>query len=161
MPFDYALRAPLRTNGLCKGNWRVNAPLYTTEILRLAASLAEPRGLARQDGRAEVRSPTCGSRVSTAVQLDPDGRVKALSQLVHACAFGQASAALLERGAVGRNRDEANLALSQLGDWLGGADLAPDWPGMAALAPARSRPSRHGAILLPFRALLAAIESAR
>ncbi|MEP7131166.1 MAG: iron-sulfur cluster assembly scaffold protein [Sphingomicrobium sp.] len=139
----------------------MNAPLYTTEILRLAASLAEPRRLTREDGRAEVRSPTCGSRVSMAVQLDPDGRVEALSQLVLACAFGQASAALLERGAAGRNRDEANLALSQLGDWLDGAEQAPDWPGIAALTPAYSRKSRHGAILLPFRALLAAIESAR
>ena len=37
----------------------MNAPLYTTEILRLAASLAEPRALAREDGRAELRSPTC------------------------------------------------------------------------------------------------------
>jgi hypothetical protein len=36
-----------------------------------------------------------------------------------------------------------------------------DWPGVEALAPARPRKSRHGAILLPFRALLAAIESAR
>ena len=36
-----------------------------------------------------------------------------------------------------------------------------DWPGLDALAPARSRKSRHGAILLPFRALLAAIEAAR
>lgn len=139
----------------------MNAPLYTIEILRLAASLAEPRSLARQDGRAEARSPTCGSRVSMAVQLDPDGRVEAVSQVVHACAFGQASAALLERGGPGRNREEAKLALKQLGDWLGGADQTPDWPGIDALAPARSRKSRHGAILLPFRALLAAIESAR
>jgi NifU-like protein involved in Fe-S cluster formation len=139
----------------------MNAPLYTTEILRLAASLEEPRRLAREDGRAEARSPTCGSRVTLAVQLDTDGRVEALSQLVHACAFGQASAALLERGAAGRDRDEASLVLAQLGDWLGGAERAPDWPEIAALAPARSRTSRHGAILLPFRALLAAIESAR
>ena len=48
----------------------MNAPLYTTEILRLAASLAEPRALEREDGQAELRSPTCGSRVETAVQLD-------------------------------------------------------------------------------------------
>ena len=40
-------------------------------------------------------------------------------------------------------------------------DEAGDWPGLDALAPARSRKSRHGAILLPFRALLAAIEAAR
>ena len=42
----------------------MNAPLYTTEILRLAASLGEPRALEREDGRAELRSPTCGSRIA-------------------------------------------------------------------------------------------------
>jgi hypothetical protein len=47
-----------------------------------------------------------------------------------------------------------------LGEWLDGGD-APVWPELAALAPARSRKSRHGAILLPFRALAAAIEAAR
>ena len=74
----------------------MNAPLYTTEILRLAASLGAPRDLAREDGRAEVRSPTCGSRLALVVQLDGDGCVEAVSQRVHACAFGQASAALME-----------------------------------------------------------------
>jgi NifU-like protein involved in Fe-S cluster formation len=138
----------------------MNAPLYTTEILRLAASLSEPHQLEREDGRAELRSPTCGSRVTVAVQIDAKGRVQALSQRVHACAFGQASAALLERGAAGRSRDELSRALSQFTDWLGGVEAAPDWPGLAALAPARLRKSRHGAILLPFRALLAAIEAA-
>ena len=139
----------------------MNAPLYTTEILRLATSLQEPRALEREDSRAELRSPTCGSRIILAVQLDPEGRVESVSQQVHACAFGQASAALLERGAIGRSREDVNLALTQFTGWLGGSDEAPDWPGISTLAPARSRTSRHGAILLPFRALLAAIESAR
>src|SRR4051794_12288619 len=109
----------------------MNAPLYTTEILRLAASLSEPHALDRESGRAELRSPTCGSRVTLAVQLDPEDRVEALSQHVHACAFGQASAALLERGAIGRRRDDVNLALVQFSDWLGGAEQAPDWPGIS------------------------------
>lgn len=139
----------------------MNAPLYTTEILRLAASLSEPRELEREDGRAEVRSPTCGSRVAMAVQLDNEGRVAALSQHVHACAFGQASAAVLEGGATARGPAEVQLALDQLAAWLEGSGAAPDWPGLGALAPARSRKSRHGAILLPFRALLAAIEAAK
>ena len=138
----------------------MNAPLYTTEILYLAASLAEPRELEREDGRAELRSPTCGSRVNTTVELDEEGRVEGVSQQVHACAFGQASAALLERGAAGRGRTEVETALAQLSEWLGGSPDTPDWPGLGALAPARSRTSRHGAILLPFRTLLAAIESA-
>jgi hypothetical protein len=50
--------------------------------------------------------------------------------------------------------------MTQLQEWLGGSDVTPDWPGIAALAPARPRKGRHGAILLPFRALLAAIDAA-
>ncbi len=134
--------------------------LYTTEILRLAASLADPRDLEREDGRAELRSPTCGSRMQTTVELDSEGGVEALSQVVLACAFGQASAALLEQGAKGRSRSDVDTALTQLCQWLAGADEVPDWPGVSALAPARSRASRHGAILLPFRTLLAAIDAA-
>ena len=135
----------------------MNAPLYTTEILRLAASLNGPSQLDREDGRAELRSPTCGSRVTTAVTLDGEGRVAALSQTVHACAFGQASSALLEQGAIGRDSRQVESALADLDRWLAGGEAVPDWSGVSALAPARSRKSRHGAILLPFRALLAAM----
>jgi NifU-like protein involved in Fe-S cluster formation len=140
----------------------MNAPLYTTEILRLAASLKEPHLLEREEGRSEVRSPTCGSRLTLTVQMDPNGRVEAVSQQVHACAFGQASAALMEQSAIGRGHDDAAQAVVELSAWLAGerAD-AGEWPGLIALAPARSRKSRHGASLLPFRALLAAIESAQ
>ena len=140
----------------------MNRPLYTTEILRLAASLQEMRELEREDGRAEVRSPTCGSRITVAVQLDDERRVHTISQQVHACAFGQASAALLQQHAVGRAHDEVADALVTISRWLAQEqEEAGDWPGIDALAPARPRKSRHGAILLPFRALLAAIESAR
>jgi NifU-like protein involved in Fe-S cluster formation len=139
----------------------MNAPLYTTEILRLAASMEPPRELEREDGRAEVRSPTCGSRIVAAVQLSPKGKVEAFSQDVRACAFGQASAALLEQGAIGRGADEVRQALSELAEWLDGAAAEPSWPGLHALGPARTKRGRHGAMLLPFRALLAAIESAQ
>src|SRR5437868_11880754 len=120
---------------------RMNAPLYTTEILRLAASLPEPHELEREDGRAELRSPTCGSRIALAVQLDAKGRVEAVSQQVHACAFGQASAALLERGAIARSRDEVSRALRQVSDSRRGAEQAPGRPGLASLAPAPCRKS--------------------
>jgi NifU-like protein involved in Fe-S cluster formation len=136
----------------------VNVPVYTTEILRLAASLHPTRELDRVDGQAELRSPTCGSTVATAVMLDDVGRIAALSQSVHACAFGQASAALLEQSAPGKSADEVARALEQLSAWLGGGREDPgDWPQLAALEPARRKTGRHGAILLPFRALLAAL----
>lgn len=140
----------------------MNAPLYTTEILRLAASLPEPRAIDRADGSADERSPTCGSTVRTEVQLDDDGRVLALSQDVQACAFGQASAAILDAGAAGRSLADIERATIGLSAWLGGEQDDPGaWPGLDALAPARSRKSRHGAILLPFKALLSAMQDAR
>ena len=138
----------------------MNAPLYTTGILRLAASLTEPRMLDREDGAAELRSPTCGSRVRTSVQVEADGRIGALSQQVHACAFGQASAAILEHGAVGRSFAEIDQATAAIAAWLNDAEEEPDWPGICALAPARSRRSRHAAIMLPFRSLAAALAEA-
>jgi NifU-like protein involved in Fe-S cluster formation len=137
----------------------VNAPLYTLEILRLAASLPEPRALQRVDGIASERSPTCGSTIETQITLDESGHVAALSQAVHACAFGQASAALVQAHSPGHSADDLEAVADELEAWLSGhRSELPNWPGISALAPARSRRGRHGAILLPFRALLAAIK---
>ena len=134
-------------------------PLYTRDILRLAASLEPAPPLDPADGRASLRSATCGARIEVAVRLGGDGRVSALTQKVEACGFGQASAALMGESAVGVDADEARFALAEVERWLAGGDL-PAWPGLSALEPARARAGRHGAILLPFRALLAAIEDA-
>ena len=140
----------------------MNAPLYTTEILRLAASLPAPRQLDRVDGASEQRSPTCGSTLRLQVRLDEQGRIEALSQEVHACAFGQASASLLAANAPGRSSEQVAESLTDLESWLSGSRDDPgSWPGLDALAPVRSRRSRHGAILLPFRALAAAMTGAR
>ena len=138
----------------------MNAPLYTTEILRLATTLQEARPLERENGAAELRSPTCGSRIRTAVQVDDGGRIVAISQTVQACAFGQASAALTEQHAIGRSRDDVAGAVTALTAWLAGEqEQGPAWLPIDALAPARRRTGRHGAILLPLRTLLAALES--
>ncbi len=136
------------------------APLYTRDILRLAASLGEPVVLARIDGAAERRSVTCGSRVWVSVMM-ADGEVAAVSQRVEACAFGQAAASLMVAGAVGRTGDDVRAALAGIERWLKGDDAAVSaWPGLGVLDPARSRVGRHQAILLPFAALLGAIEAA-
>jgi len=139
----------------------VNEPLYTIEILRLAASIPNLSPLENPQGRAEARSPTCGSRVSAAVILDGAGRVLGFNQAVEACAFGQASAAILGSNALERTAPEIEQALADFSTWLDGERDEPgSWPGLDALSPARSRRARHGAMLLPFRALLAAIRDA-
>src|SRR3546814_12956281 len=71
------------------------APLYNTDILRLAASIPYHERLPAPMGSAEKRSPVCGSRVAVDVDVDEDGRVAAIGMLVRACALGQASSALM------------------------------------------------------------------
>ena len=135
----------------------MNSPLYTTEILRLAmAAAAHPR-LAAPSVSAEARTPVCGSRIAIDLALDDGGRVRALGMDVHACAMGQASAGLFAAALPGRDATAIASARAALAMWLGGAgETAPDWPGIAALAPARAYPARHAAILLPFDAALSA-----
>ncbi len=140
----------------------MSEPLYTREILRLASEIPHLGLVDDPDGSADLRSPTCGSRVQVTVHVDDVGRVSELGQTVSACAFGQASAALMAANAIGRSRGDVEGALAALSDWLAGNRHDPGaWPGLATLAPARPKSGRHGAILLPFRALLAAIGSAR
>ena len=137
------------------------APLYTRDILRLATAIPHLVRFEELESATEIRSPTCGSRVRVVVTLE-EGRVASLSQAVEACAFGQASAALMGAEAVGKDAAGVRAAIAGITAWLNGEDAAvTSWPGLAVLDPARPRTARHGAILLPFRALLAAIENAQ
>ena len=135
-------------------------PLYTRDILRLAASIPGQKSFAEMGDAAVLRSATCGSRVAMRVTLDEAGRVASLEQAVEACAFGQAAAALVGAGAIGMTGAEAAAAVAGVERWLD-EDVAEPWPGVGVLNPARARRGRHGAILLPFRALVGAIEAAR
>ena len=89
---------------------RMDAPLYNTEILRLAANIPYAERLADPMGSSEKRSPICGSRVTVDVDLDPEGRVRAVGLLVRACALGQASSALMARQAIGKTAVELAAA---------------------------------------------------
>lgn len=133
------------------------ATLYSRDILRLAASIPHVGRLADPQGSAEKRAPVCGSTVAVDVKLDEAGRIAALGQQVRACAFGQASAALMGRHAIGRSAAELAAAHDALAAYLSGARDDPgDWPGLELFAEARRLTARHGAILLPFAAAAAA-----
>ncbi len=140
----------------------MNAPLYNIEILRLAASVPFAARLDAPMASVEKRSRLCGSQVVVDVDLDATGRVSAVGMAVRACAFGQASAALLGAHLVGRSAAELTEARDQLAAWLAGARAAPEWPGMGKLAAALPHSARHAAIRLPFEAAAeAAAEAAR
>ena len=139
----------------------MNAPLYNTQILRLAASIPFHERLADPMASVEKRSPVCGSRVAVDVDLDSEGRIAAIGMTVRACALGQASASLMGAHAVGRTLDELEAARDELTAWLAGEqDAPPAWPGLDIFAPALPHSARHPSIRLGFEAVAEAARNA-
>jgi len=139
----------------------MNAPLYNTQILRLAASIPFHERLADPMASVEKRSPVCGSRVAVDVDLDSEGRIAAIGMTVRACALGQASASLMGAHAVGRTLDELEAARDELTAWLAGEqDAPPAWPGLDIFAPALPHSARHPSIRLGFEAIAEAARNA-
>ena len=131
----------------------MNAPLYSIDILRLAAESGDFPRLDAPHASVERRSATCGSRVIVDLAFDADGRVERYGHEVRACALGQASAALFARSVIGRSRDELIAAREALTGFLAGShDSLPDWPGIEALERARGYSARHPSIRLAFEA---------
>lgn len=130
----------------------MNAPLYNSQILRLAASIPFQERLEAPAGTSEKRSPICGSRVTVDIDM-AEGRVAAVGMLVRACALGQASAALMAAHVVGRTAAELAEARDELTAWLAGerAEL-PEWPGLDLFVPALPHSARHPSIRLAFEA---------
>lgn len=133
--------------------------LYTPELLALAVELAKHPLDDALPLRGDARSATCGSTLTMGLALDGGGRIGALGMRVRACAVGQAAAAVFVRHAAGRDRAVISCTLEGIEAWLGGGPL-PDWPELGRIEAAAAYPARHGAILLPWKAALAALSSA-
>lgn len=136
--------------------------LYNRAILALAAELRADDRLAAPDASAELNSPVCGSRIRVDVTLDADDALAAYGQQVRACALGQSAAAVMARHAVGRKLPAFRALCAQMQAMLKEEGPPPDgdWSELAILTPARAHRSRHDSILLPFRAVIAAMEMA-
>ncbi len=132
--------------------------LYSRDILRLAAMLVSGERLETPDATAEMRSPVCGSRIEVDICCDEGDAISAIAFRANACALGQASAAILRRNATGHDRQSLEQVRVGLADCLKGEVDAPAiWSDLATLEVARDYPARHAAILLPYDAVLAAL----
>lgn len=132
--------------------------LYTPDILAKAMVLAQHAWSADAAFHGAARSRSCGSAIELSLETDDLGRIRSVGVRPHACAIGQAAAAIFVDSAVGRDRDEIGRARAELGEWLGrGEGALPDWPEIDLLSPALSYPARHAAILLAWDAALDAL----
>ena len=106
--------------------------LYTPDVLALATSLAAWPMNAAMPLQATARSRACGSAVTLGLVLDEAGKIARLGMRVHACAIGQAAAAIFAGGAHGTRRsgNRAQPISSLTSGWLAmpgcriGRDLA-------------------------------------
>lgn len=133
--------------------------LYADRVLALAAAIPHTEPLPDPALRATKRAPLCGSTVSVALRLE-DARITAFSQTVHACALGQASAAIFGAGVIGRSRAEVQALCETLAEMLkGGPVPAAPFADYEVLTAARDYPNRHASILLAPEATLAALSA--
>lgn len=131
--------------------------LYADRVLALAAAIPHTDPLPDPALRATKRAPLCGSTVTVALRLE-GGRIAAFSQTVHACALGQASAAIFGAAVIGRTQEEVAALCDALAAMLkGGPVPAAPFDDYAVLTAARDYPNRHASILLAPEATLAAL----
>jgi NifU-like protein involved in Fe-S cluster formation len=132
--------------------------IYSAALLRLAAEATGAGRLPEHAASADILNPTCGDRITVDVGL-AEGRIAALGYEVHACVLTQASASLLGRHTVGCTAAEIRAVAEQIEAMLrDGSELpAGSWADYAVFAPVRAHKSRHECVMLPLRALLAAL----
>ncbi|MDQ7017600.1 MAG: iron-sulfur cluster assembly scaffold protein [Robiginitomaculum sp.] len=136
--------------------------LYNTAILTLAAGIPHLGTLDNPDGSAEKSARLCGSKVSVQVKLDDQGRVYDFAQEVKACALGQAASAILGQNVIGADLDELTAARDGFRAMVKEGAPPPKgrFAGLGALAAVKDYPQRHQSALLPFEAVVDAVQDA-
>lgn len=140
----------------------MSAGLYQQAIKDWARAAHGKGRLEAADGESMLDNPLCGDRVRLQVRLDRDGRIAALAHETRGCLLCEAAASLIGARASGLDRAGAQALAEAAGEMLASASApAPtQWSELGIFHPAREVPSRHKCILLPFRALLAALAAA-
>ena len=135
------------------------AELYRRQVLEHGR---QPRGAGKLEGlaqRAQANNALCGDRVAVSLRLDGAGRIGEIRHDSQGCLLCLASASLMAGRAAGLDatgvmrEHEALLAL------LRNPDAAGDTGELSALSGAAPYPSRHRCVLLPWEALLDALQA--
>ena len=135
----------------------INA-IYNKDVLRLAADITCIGTLDNSDASASLRSPLCGSSMNVTINIR-NGRIIAYNQEIKACALGQASASVMAKAVIGKSKSDIQSIRDEIQEMLVKGTLITEgeWSALIALAPAKEVKSRHGAILLPFDAVIKAL----
>lgn len=135
--------------------------IYHDEIKTLAKSDSGPGKLEQPDSQVTIDNPLCGDRVRIELCVDGD-RISAEAHNVKGCLLCRASANAIGSAAVGLSAADVDKVSGALKAMLKGDSLnewpLPGWEALDLFQPVSSHKSRHECVMLPFKALAAALE---
>jgi len=133
--------------------------LYQKKLLRLAADAGGNGVMDDPDAEQTLDNPTCGDRITVQVKMD-GSKIAALTQENRSCMLCQASASVLGSHAAGHNLPDILNLRSSIEKMLTKDTNQPDfiWDELNNFGPVADHPSRHTCVLLPFDALIAALD---
>jgi NifU-like protein involved in Fe-S cluster formation len=133
--------------------------LYSKTLLRIAADANGAGRLNHPDCTGHAASAVCGDRITMDVRLDGQH----LAEIGHdtkACLLAQASSALLAGAAHGLALSDALDGQNVIADYLTqGTPLRAEFTNWAVFDALKPHPARHACVLLPFKALIDALEN--
>ncbi len=135
--------------------------IYNKDVLRLAGNIGRIGRLEDPDVSVTRTAPLCGSGIVVDLGIE-DGAVTGYAQEIKACALGQAAASVIAEHVIGADLTELRAVRDRMAAMLAGGGPPPGgkWAALAALEPAKSATSRHGAIMLAVDATIEALEEA-
>ena len=129
-----------------------------------AAHRATGRGrLEAPDASAMVDNPLCGDRVTVDIRRAGPGEgdpVLEIGHVVRGCVLCEAAATVIAEAGTGALASDLRAASDRVRDMLEHDGPPPEgkWQKAEMFLPVRPHPSRHDCVLLPFQALLEALD---
>ena len=129
-----------------------------------AAHRASGKGrLASPDASATVDNPLCGDRVTIDLRWAGPGEggpVSEIGHVVRGCVLCEAAATVIVEAGTGAPAAALRAAADRVRRMLeeGGPSPEGEWRKAEMFIPVRPHPSRHDCVLLPFQALLEALD---
>ncbi len=135
--------------------------LYHARILELARDASTEGRLEAPSASATVNNPLCGDRVTIDVVVEQSA-LTAVGHKVRGCALCRASAAVIGAHAPGEDPARLKDIAGAITAMLKSTGPVPDgaWQTLEAFRPVVDHKSRHDCVLLPFQALIEALDQA-
>jgi len=136
--------------------------IYHHSIKALAADETGAGELPAADVAITMDNPLCGDRITLQLILEKN-HIKRVAHRVRGCLLCRAAASIIGTAAEGCSTQEISQVHDHLTAMLQGESTdnwQPNWISLSNFEPVQSHKSRHGCVLLPFKALLKAIVEA-